>query len=180
MPYFPEPKNDAERLMNLQREYRTGSNAALGDMYELMTRVAIRLLSATKEAYNYTPDERHQKAHDAATYVIEQYIKRPDFVRTDKGGITGYLRQRVIHELRPERKCDMMVVYGDTPEPQEHRKHYRYVVKNMTNGSQRTYETIDELRAALPKLRFDKLRRCISCGAQYKQYRIQLLEIEGD
>lgn len=41
-----------------------------------------------------------------------------------------------------------------------------------------TYNSLQELRAAFPKLRLDKLRLCIDQGETYKNYKITLLEIE--
>lgn len=117
LPYFPEPKNDHEKLFNLQYEYKHGRQAALGEMYELTVEVCYKILhhlcKNTKiKTIRWLPYvDRQIKAQDAATYFIEQYLKRPDFMR--HRSILSYLFSRVAKELYYTRKVDKIVEFVD-------------------------------------------------------------------
>lgn len=115
LPFYENPETENERLFNLQKRYKETGPAALGEMYEKLREVAYKLInkiSNTDPKVKALPAEiREQKAHDAATYLIEQYIKRPNFVITDN--ITEYLKKRVLHELYYTRNCDRIVTFTD-------------------------------------------------------------------
>jgi hypothetical protein len=55
--------------------------------------------------------EREEKAHNAITYIIEQYIRRADFTITDS--FTAYLYLRIQHELFYRQKVDKIVSFVD-------------------------------------------------------------------
>lgn len=173
--------DDAE-LRALERLYRSGNTAALNAMYSLLCTVAYKQINAISNGNAHikqlAAEDRQAKAHDAATYIIEQYIKRPDFaIRTSA---TGYLYKRVQWELFHVRKCDKIVTYCDPPKTAAaNNQQRRYVVTDNNTGDSVTYTTLDELRDRFPKLRVDKLRQCITAGEAYKHYQITFIEIEG-
>lgn len=173
---------DDARMRELEADYRAGRAAALNDMYTLLTTVAYKQINAISNGNVHikqlAAEERQQKAHDAATYIIEQYIKRPDFCI--KKSATGYLYKRVQWELFHVRKCDKLLKFGDPPKTAAaNNLQRRYVVTDKQTGESVTYLALDQLRDRFPKLRIDKLRACIGTGEAYKGYQIQLIEIEG-
>lgn len=181
LPYYEEPQTDDQRLFNFQKKYKDGDAAALLEMYELLKRIAYKTINSLSMSNKYigrlTAEERRQKAHDAATYIIEQYLKRPDF--TIKDSITGYLFSRTRKELFYTRKCDTMLVYMDIPNKGAIYTQYKFVVTDVKTHAAITYENLQALRGEFPKLRLDKLRQCINAGEMYKHYQITLLEIEA-
>ena len=92
---------DNEKLLELQAKIRNGDNAALSVMYKKLYEIAYKTINnrsrKNEKIADMTAAERQQKAHDAATYIIEQYLKRPDFEITES--VTGYLYRRVCYEL---------------------------------------------------------------------------------
>lgn len=56
-------------------------------------------------------EDKRIKAHDAATYLPAQYMKRPDFAI--RKNVPGYLYLRVRRELFHRRKCDTIVDFVD-------------------------------------------------------------------
>ena len=126
-------------------------------------------------------DERKQKAHDAATYIIEQYLKRPAFVITDS--VTGYLYTRINWELYGkdhQNKRDQMVVYTDKlPERNGARIKFKYLVKDVITGIDTTYESVAELylNPAFKGLRKKWLVESIRTGRKWKNYTFDLLEV---
>lgn len=171
-----------QRLFSIQDRYKNGDSAALQEMYQILFEFAyktINLVCKTSEQLAATTaEERKQKAHDAATYVIEQYLKRPDFVI--EKSITGYLGKRINKELYYARKCDRLLIFTDElPEIARTRKEYKYIVTDTRCGLSWTYESLQELCDRFPKLRSDKFRKCINTGELYKCYTIKLLEIDN-
>lgn len=113
--FYENPKNDNQRLQNLQWRYKHGDGQALSEMYELCITVCMKFIHAigrhNRHVKKLTWDEKQIKAADATSYFIEQYLKRPDFV-ADKN-IPGYLYVRVEHELFYQRKVDQIVDFVD-------------------------------------------------------------------
>lgn len=186
LPYFPEPRNDNERLMNFQREYRTGNPAALDGMYKLLFTIAHKTINkrcmSSKKLRELTTDDREQRAHDAATWVIEQYIKRPDFVVNDS--ITGYMFRYLPHVLygEAEKKCNRMLVFTDQlPEKNGARTAYKYIAHNDKTGESVTYESAAELylNPAFARLRKKRLAESIRTGKPWKNYRFEILEVNA-
>lgn len=118
LPYYETPRNDNQRLLNIQFKYKVIGKAYLSEMYELLYKVAYKEINALsrihKNVKEIPAEERREKAHNAAVYIIEQYLKRPDFAITTS--MTGYLFKRVQHELFYHRKCDDLVLYMDSAE----------------------------------------------------------------
>lgn len=115
LPYFSEPKNDNERLLNAQRDYISGNAKAAEYLYTKGAEIALRYINtaARKNRLVACLDgaTRAEKAHNAAVYIIEQYIKHPEwYIRTS---YTGYLYLRVQHELFYKTKADEIVDFVD-------------------------------------------------------------------
>lgn len=119
LPHFQEPKNDNERLLELQYQYKVnGKQEALTEIYELSCEICGKYISKetnrNRHIKNMDLDERSDKAKDAATYIVEQLLKRPDF-QINKS-FTGYLFLRVMKELYYQRKVDTIVDFVDLDE----------------------------------------------------------------
>ena len=116
LPYFDTPKNDNERLLNYQRAYiEQDDERALAKMYTLGYTIALKFINAKAKKNRHIAElctsDREEKAHNAITYIIEQYIKRADFAITDS--FTAYLYLRIQHELFYRRKADNLVNFVD-------------------------------------------------------------------
>ena len=183
--YYPAPKNDGQRLFNLQKEYKDGNPQAMAAMYELLYKVAYKTINnrSTKNKYieAMSADERQQKAHDAATYIIEQYIKRPSFVITTS--ITGYLFRRIQWELygvNHQYKRDAMLLYTDElPEIKSQKLKYIYIVKDIRTDTTESYNSAAELflNPKFKKLQKRRLIECIKTGITWRHYTFDILEV---
>lgn len=115
LPHFPEPKNDNEYLLECQWQYRHGDDAALVKMYKRARTLGLKFINAIGQSNSHvaalTYEAKKIKAEDAATYMIEQYIKRPNF-EINKN-FPGYLFLRIAHELYYRRKVDKVVDFVD-------------------------------------------------------------------
>lgn len=181
---YPNPESDDQALFNLQQRFKDGDADALTAMYKKLYEIAYKAINteSRKNAHiaGQTAIERQQKAHDAATYLIEQYLKRPTF--TIRESMTGYLWRRVQFELygKGARKVDKMLVFcGDVPEEREAVKHYYYAVTDTHNGKTAFYYNSEELylNPEFKGLRKKRLAECINTGRQWKNYLFDLLEI---
>lgn len=119
LPRFAAPKNDNERLLNMQHAYRTDGDAgALGEMYALGKRIALKYINAkargNRRVAELGADEREEKAHNAITYIISRYLQIKDFAIRES--FTSYLYLRVQHELFYRRKVDEIVRFVDIEE----------------------------------------------------------------
>ena len=115
LPHFPEPKNDNEYLLECQWEYRHGDQDALVRMYRKSKTLGMKFINAIGQTNRHVKalsyGTKKIKAEDAATYMLEQYIKRPDFAITKN--FPGYLFLRIAHELYYMRKVDHLVDFVD-------------------------------------------------------------------
>ena len=115
MPHFPEPKNDNEYLLECQWQYRHGDQEALARMYKRAKTLGLKFINSIGQSNSHvaalTYEAKKIKAEDAATYMIEQYIKRPNF-EINKN-FPGYLFLRIAHELYYRRKVDKVVDFVD-------------------------------------------------------------------
>ena len=115
LPRFDSPANDNERLLNFQWEFRNGKEEALAGMYELGLKVSLRLIDAkargNRHVARLSAAERREKAHNAITYIITRYLRKPEWRITDS--FTAYLYLRVQHELFYRRKVDGIVDFVD-------------------------------------------------------------------
>ena len=111
VPYYEHPKNDNERLLNYQYEYRHGDEEALDKMYTLSKTIAGKFINQfvnkNKKVKYLSAFDKESKAQNAASYLIEQFIKRPKFAI--RKSVTAYLWLRVEKELFYHRKVDGIV-----------------------------------------------------------------------
>lgn len=115
LPHFQEPKNDNEYLLECQWQYRHGDKGGLVKMYKRARTLSLKFINAIGQKNRHVAalsyETKKIKAEDAATYMIEQYIKRPDFAIVKN--FPGYLFLRVAHELYYMRKVDKVVDFVD-------------------------------------------------------------------
>lgn len=116
LPRFDAPKCDNERLLNLQYAYRMdGDEGALGEMYALGKKIALKYISAKSSGNRHVAElgaeEKEEKAHNAITYIIARYLRVSDFWIAES--FTSYLYLRVQHELFYRRKADEIVRFVD-------------------------------------------------------------------
>lgn len=182
LPYYAQPVNDGQRLANLQHEYKNGNAAALGKMYDLLVTIAYKTINKLCESNELLKQlsaaERKQKAHDAATYIIEQYLKKPAFVIIDS--FTGYLFRRIQKELFYVRKSEKLLVFTDTlPDVKQEKKSFEYIVTNRRTGSKKVYQRAEQilLSPTFRRMRKKQLAECIRTGTSYKNYTFELLEV---
>ncbi len=110
LPHFEHPQTDNERLLEFQYKYRHGRQEALSEMYELCETIGMKFINAigrkNRHVKSLSYEQRQIKAADAASYITEQFITRPDF-RLKNG--PGYLFLRIEKELFYQRKVDKIV-----------------------------------------------------------------------
>lgn len=115
MPFFREPRNDNERLLNFQYEYKHGKIGALDRIYNLSFTICKKYVNTIanrdKKVRKLCTFDRESKAQDAASYLVEQYITREDFMIRDY--VTAYLWLRVIKEIYYHTKAEKIVDYVD-------------------------------------------------------------------
>ena len=184
LPYYDTPTNDNQRLLNLQLKYKVNGGKYLGEMYKLLYEIAYKninkLSEQSQKIKNMDAAERMEKAHNAASYIVEQYLKRPDFVI--KNSMTGYLFKRVQFELygKNMRHCDQMLIfYGDVPASKEAKKKYYYIVKDKNTGKSETFESYEEMHLdpRFKTLRKKRLVEGIRYGKTWKNYNFDILEV---
>ena len=184
LPYYDTPTNDNQRLLNLQLKYKLNGGKYLGEMYKLLYEIAYKninkLSEQSQKIKNMDVAERMEKAHNAATYIVEQYLKRPDFAI--KNSMTGYLFKRVQFELygKNMRHCDQMLIfYGDVPASKEAKKKYYYIVKDKNTGKSETFESYEEMHLdpRFKTLRKKRLVEGIRYGKTWKNYNFDILEV---
>ena len=177
-------ESDDQQLFNFQFEFKKGNAQALAGMYKKLYEVAYKIINNRSRTNGriaaLSADERKQKAHDAATYIVEQYLKRPDFVI--KNSLTGYLFKRVQFELygKNTRHCDkMLIFYGDVPASKEAKKKYYYIVKDNNTGKSETFESYEEMHLdpRFKTLRKKRLVEGIRYGKTWKNYNFDIMEV---
>ena len=115
LPHFLHPQSDNEYFLECQWQYRHGDKNALVKMYKRARTLGLKFINAIGQKNRHVGEMPYEakkiKAEDAATYMIEQYIKRPDFAIVKN--FPGYLFLRVAHELYYMRKVDKVVDFVD-------------------------------------------------------------------
>lgn len=104
---------DNKKMRELQRIYLASrTDEDLGRLYEAMATTSLRIIRKMCNAIPgmYSDEDKEEKAHDAAVYLVEQYQTRPDFVLTKS--ISGYLYKRCQHELYYMRKVDKIIIFS--------------------------------------------------------------------
>ena len=183
--------SDNDELFEMQAKIKNGDTAVLSDMYKKLFEIAYKNINANshknEKIASMTAAERQTKAHDAATYIIEQYLKRPDFKMNDS--MTGYLYRRINYELygRFNRKCDKLLIFTDFSQNarawecrrETKKTGYRYLVKDLKTGTTTSYESAAELylNPEFKGLRKKRLTECIRTGRKWKNYIFDILEV---
>ena len=173
-----KPRTDEAKFYELEAAYIGGDKSALGDMYTILYTLAYKFINKSARGQSFCTADREQKAHDAATYLIEQYIKREGFRINDS--VSGYLHCRINHELNYARNCDKMLVFtGELPELRSDKKAYEYIVTDTATGTRTTYHSAGELylNPVFRGLRKKRLVECIKTGRRWKRYKFDLLEV---
>ena len=114
LPYFENPRDDNERLLNLQYEARNGDKSAYGRMYQIALPIAGKYVTEkcrTSKSLRLSREEREEKAHNAVTYVIESFLLDKDYFV--KKNFTSVIYLRVLHELFYTTKADRCVSFVD-------------------------------------------------------------------
>ena len=177
-------ESDDQQLFNLQNRLKNGDAQAMAEMYEKLVTIAYKTINSRSRSNAkikaLSADERKQKAHDAATYIVEQYLKRPGFAI--QNSMTGYLFKRVQFELygKNTRHCDkMLIFYGDVPASKEAKKKYYYIVKDNNTGKSETFESYEEMHLdpRFKTLRKKRLVEGIRYGKTWKNYNFDILEV---
>lgn len=115
LPFFENPKNDNEILLNLQSKYKRGNKKVISQIYTLSVEICKKFISKKAKGNRFirrlSPDERTEKAIDATNYVVMRLMKKKEwYIKTS---FTAYLYLRVIHELYHKRKVDKIVAFVD-------------------------------------------------------------------
>ena len=187
--------SDNDELLDMQAKILNGDKGVLSAMYTKLYEIAYKIINASSHKNEIiagmSAEERQQKAHDAATYIIEQYLKRPEFRITKS--MTGYLYRRINYELhgRFNRNCDKLLIFTDFSRSDKNRYHgyeikqdpkktgYRYLVKDLKTGTSTSYESAAELylNPEFKGLRKKRLAECIRTGRKWKNYIFDILEL---
>ena len=185
LPYYDSPENDEQLLFNYQYQFKNGDPQALAKMYDKLYVVAYKTINNRTRQNRHiaalSVDDRRQKAHDAATYIIEQYLKRPAFVIYDS--ITGYLYLRIRWELYGkdhQLKRDQMLVFTDKlPHNKANKSKYKYIVKDITTGAVKIYSSAAEmyLNPTFKGLRKKRLVESIRTGRKWKHFTFDIMEV---
>ena len=115
LPHFENPANDNEFLLEAQWQFKHGDQSQLVKIYDRSRLLCLKFINAisnkNKHVRALTLNQKRDKAEDATTYIIEQYMKRPDFAINKN--FPGYLYLRVLHELFYQRHVDRIVDFVD-------------------------------------------------------------------
>mgnify|MGYP003290175192 CR=1 FL=1 len=107
LPYYPEPKNDNEKLFNYQYEYiKNNDSVAWGNLLELSFIVTKRLVWKWMKAEKIILDdiEQDEKTSIAVEYVLRRYTKNIGYCITTNF-ITA-LKDGVKHAMKYKTKAD--------------------------------------------------------------------------
>jgi len=115
LPHFPNPKNDNEELLELQYKFKQGDKNALAFIYKKSLILCLKFINKKTEENKHIKlmdiDERLEKAHDSASYLIQRLLKDSNFAIYKS--FTAYLYLRVLHEIFYQSKADKIVDFVD-------------------------------------------------------------------
>ena len=98
LPYYPVPKNDNQRLFNLQHEYYGGDKEALTQMFEIMQRIAPKLVNIeSKNRHLLLPKQRMEELGEEAVMIFIECVLKKHLVI--KKSFIAYLRLQVLRAL---------------------------------------------------------------------------------
>lgn len=94
LPVFEVADTDNKKLFNLQKAYYCGDKTALQSMFIFLNQIAVKLIKKECRAHKvfYTCEKRAEIALDAATLMIEQFVKNRLKISTS---FTAYLYLQV-------------------------------------------------------------------------------------
>jgi hypothetical protein len=109
-----------ELYEDLQKKYIiTRDNNTLGKMYEIAKQAAFNYIKKYCQSHGLYNLDIDELSHDASLFVIEQYLKKPEF---RVGKISAYIHFGVIKALFKNKNIEMMEVsYDEILEKQEAR-----------------------------------------------------------
>ena len=98
MPYYPEPKNDNQRLFNLQRDYYNGDKEALSKMFVILNEIAPKLVNIESKSRQLILPKEHMEelGQEAVMIFIECVLKKKLMI---KKSFIAYLRLQVLRAL---------------------------------------------------------------------------------
>ena len=112
LPYYPDPKNDQERLFNLQKEYYKGSTKALDKIFVILLKIAPKLitieLSRAKSKRYFSREVREDIAMDAVVLFVDQ-IKKNELMISKS--FLSYLRLQVLKAMNDQTLADRFEKY---------------------------------------------------------------------
>lgn len=112
LPFFDNPKDDNEKLFNLQFRYRVnGDKMALSEMYCACKNICKKLFHKEINAVKKRHLSITEKSHNCAEYIVEQFLSRDDFVI--EKSFVAYCYLRVRYELFYQSKPDSIVDFVD-------------------------------------------------------------------
>lgn len=91
-------------------------SSALSEIYEAVKRIALRQIcrQCQRRGFSLSPAQMDEKAHDAASYIVRQYLTRSDFTLRKPA---AYVYLRVLAELYGgRRKIDSVTIPLDLTE----------------------------------------------------------------
>lgn len=97
LPFFPEPRNDNEILLNLQRRLLADNDkSAWGELWERCMAIAGKLITIERKAkgLHFSDDELEDLKIDAVMYVLRRYRK------TYSGGAVWHVKKSFMNALR--------------------------------------------------------------------------------
>lgn len=98
LPCYPEPKNDNERLFNLQKAYYEGDKEALGKMFVILEKIAPKIVNIeSKNRQLNLPKARMKELADEAVMIFIEAVMKNELVI--KKSFVAYLRLQVLRAL---------------------------------------------------------------------------------
>ena len=98
MPYYPVPKNDNERLFNLQHDYYNGDKEALSKMFLILKTIAPKLVNIeSKSRHLLLPKQRMEELGEEAVMIFIECVLKKHLVI--KKSFIAYLRLQVLRAL---------------------------------------------------------------------------------
>lgn len=98
LPYFEDPKNDNERLFNLQYDHYNGDKTALSKMYEILSEIAPKVVNieSKKRKLILTRPRMEEVGESAVMIFIEGVLEKNLVIKTS---FIAYLRLQVLRAL---------------------------------------------------------------------------------
>lgn len=98
LPYYPQPRNDNERLFNLQKAYYEGDKEALGKMFIILEQIAPKIVNIESKSrqLNLPKVRMTELAEEAVMIFIEAVMKKGLVI---KKSFIAYLRLQVLRAL---------------------------------------------------------------------------------